>query len=73
MKTFFIDIITSKSGKSHKRLISILAFPCLIACLVLNCFNIMIQEELIYALAAIVIGESGFTLLEKNNNTEGKG
>jgi hypothetical protein len=65
MRKFITDIITARSGKSHKRIISILAFPCLVLCLILNCFDIVVQEELIYVFGAIVLGESGLTMLEK--------
>jgi len=70
MKNILIEIITARSGKSHKRFISILAFPCLVVCLILNCFNILIQEEIIYIFGAIVLGESGLTMLEKTKTTE---
>lgn len=73
MKNILIEIITARSGKSHKRFISVLAFPCLVACLILNCFNILIQEEIIYIFGAIILGESGLTMFENKNTTEEKG
>ena len=65
MKKLFIEIITAKSGKSHKRFISMLGFPCLIACLIVNCFGLIIQPEIIIIFGSIVLGESGLTMLEK--------
>lgn len=65
MIKFLVDIITKSSGKSHKRLISLMAFFCLIVCLVLNAFGIQLQTELILAFAGIVTGESVMTLFEK--------
>jgi len=61
----YIKLITAKSGVSHKRAMSTIAFPCLISILILNCFGIKVQEELIYIFGAIVLGESGLTMLEK--------
>ena len=66
MKKLLIEIITAKSGKSHKRLISLLGFPCLIACLIINCFKLTIQPELIIIFGSIVLGESALTMFEKN-------
>ena len=65
MIKLFIEIITAKSGKSHKRFISMLGFPCLIACLIVNCFGLIIQPEIILVFGGIVLGESGLTMLEK--------
>ena len=65
MIKLLLEIITAKSGKSHKRLISLLGFPCLIACLVVNCFGLIIQPELIIIFGSIVLGESALTMFEK--------
>jgi len=65
MIKFLIAIITKGSDKSHKRFISMLGFPCLIACLVVNCFGLIIQPELIIIFGSIVLGESALTMFEK--------
>lgn len=65
MIKLLLEIITAKSGKSHKRFISMLGFPCLIACLVVNCFGLIIQPELIIIFGSIVLGESALTMFEK--------
>ena len=65
MIKFLVAIITKSSDKSHKRFISMLGFPCLIACLVVNCFGLIIQPELILIFGGIVLGESALTMFEK--------
>lgn len=58
-------LLNGGSDVSHKRLISVLSFIVLIGIVVLNCFGIIIQLELIYVFCGLVFGNNALTVFEK--------
>lgn len=73
-----IDIIKSNSGVSHKRYISVTAFRGLFLLIFVLLYveipenNVEIFKLIISCFTVVIVGESGFSLLEKKQNVDKK-
>lgn len=63
-----LDFLKPNSGRSSKRLISLSSMIMLIACFVANCFNVIIQEDLVYSFCILCGGASVLTVLKKDGS-----
>ena len=58
-------LLSDENDPSHKRIIALLAFICLVVALIGNFFGVIIQADLVYIFGIIVLGQSGFSVFEK--------
>jgi hypothetical protein len=65
IKDFVKKLISSSDEVSHKRIISILSFLCLVVCLLASMKGKTIDEHLIYVFATLTGGTSALTVIDK--------
>lgn len=65
MKEYFINMMSASSDVSHKRFISISAFVVLTCISIANIIGANVDYNLIYTFAALSLGQSITTTLEK--------
>lgn len=66
MKELLKKLITSNTGISSKRFISLFALFLFTMVVIANIFGIQIQVDFIYALTAIILGSTSLTIFNKN-------
>ena len=60
-----VDAVKASTDTSHKRIIAITATGGLMAILIMNCFGVHAQSEIIYSLTALSGGNSLLSVIEK--------
>lgn len=60
-----IEKLLSSSDVSHKRLISLLSFSCLVAILIMNAFGLQIDSNITYSFLGLCGGQSVLSVIDK--------
>lgn len=62
---FLNKMLGDSNEVSHKRLISILSFICLVVCLIFNIRGKIIDQNILYVFATLCAGNSAMTVVDK--------
>jgi hypothetical protein len=62
---FLTKMLGDSNEVSHKRLISLLSFLCLVVCLIFNIRGKIIDQNILYVFATLCAGNSAMTVVDK--------
>lgn len=62
------NLLSDSKGVSHKRLISLLSFLCLITLMIANISGVQVDSNLIFVFGGLTIGSSTLSVIDKKQS-----